>query len=410
MTLYESECYEFGDFALFPKTRLLTRFDSPVEMAGKDFEILLYLVINAGQLINDRELTAAVWGDGRVVGQGNITNHISKIRRTLKCDPQNPKFIATSHGKRAYRFIAQVTRSEKAYDELLKTDQRPGQISIEAHLIAPVFLGIKAFENMRSEVKSSICGDFKEFRIDGGRLQIAPTGIGVWHLEGNHVFNSFTEAASWRKDIYEQLLNGKHVVQLYNQELKLPLITRSTSTFAAVVGRIGYVLSILGLIDQKSTRPESRLKRLQLLSNLGLLEKASAEKEQSLLDGNSVNVETIPFGSAGHDIGFASWDGVSLLEHSQGETDIKKVLIDFEIAVQSTWWLAKCLYDSCLEKGSAVKNEIEPLIDALKWQHARLRGIAATESAAQRTMIEAILKTSRLDRLVADTLVLFERL
>jgi hypothetical protein len=239
---------------------------------------------------------------------------------------------------------------------------------------------------------------------------VQPTGIGVWHLEGKHSLDSFGDAAAWRQQTYEKILSGKHVVQLYNQELKVPLITRSTDTFALILGQIGYVFSMMVLTDPKWTRPGSMRKPLQLLSCLGTLENADKGLEHCLLDGGNADLDTIEFGSPGRDLGYASWDGLSYLERVDGSQAFKGSIIDFEIAVQSTWWLAKCLYDICLAKGSKAKKDVEPLINALQWQHARLCAIAATESTSQRTMIEAVLKTSRLNRLVDDTLKLYGRI
>jgi DNA-binding winged helix-turn-helix (wHTH) protein/TolB-like protein/Flp pilus assembly protein TadD len=104
-----SEIYEFEGFRLDPAKRLLIGPDGePAALMPKAFEILLYLVQNAGQVIEKEELMAAVWPD-TAVEENNLTQNISSLRRTLGEKHRENRFIATVPG-RGYKFVAEVRK------------------------------------------------------------------------------------------------------------------------------------------------------------------------------------------------------------------------------------------------------------------------------------------------------------
>lgn len=418
MTPTDDSSYEFDGFTLNPRERLLSNFNKRINLANKDFDILTYLVQNANVLITNEALLDAVWGEERNIHHGNISNHIAKIRKVLNCDPQNPRFIETNHNRGGYRFIAKVGQTQTPAGNSLAEGQKSQEFAIESHLIAPVFLGQGAYDHIRGPDKETAWAKYKEFKIDDGRLCVFPTGLCVWHLTGKHQFKSFLDVATWRRKTYERILNGKHSVQIYNQELRVPLISRSTNPLGPVLGKVGYIFSVLVLQNPRGALPRSLRKPLQLLSSLRPLENLDSESpiattdnlERRLLDHPGSSLDTVEFGLPEIDLGFASWGGLSYLQRTEEASQVKTDIIEFEIAVQATWWLSKCLYDVCLANGVKVKKDLMLPIQDLKWQHAKLQGIVATESTAQRTMIEAILTTSRLQGLVEDTIKLYGQL
>src|SRR5436190_4340743 len=198
MTPYDDHSYESDGFTLNPRDRLLFHFNKRITLADKDFDVLSYLVQNAKVLIKNQDLENAVWGEPNNLHRGNISNHIAKIRKALGCDPQNPRFVETAHAKRGYRFIADVRRTQEPVADKLLDGKTSRELEIESHLFAPVFLGRGAYDNISGPNKETAWAKYKEFKIDNGRLCIFPTGIGVWHLTGQHRFRSFSDIASWR--------------------------------------------------------------------------------------------------------------------------------------------------------------------------------------------------------------------
>ncbi len=99
--------YEFGEFRLDVRNRLLLRNGELVHLTFKVFQLLLVLVENSGQLLEKDELMETVWPDA-IVEEANLKNSISTLRKALGEERGTECFIQTLP-KRGYRFIAPVT-------------------------------------------------------------------------------------------------------------------------------------------------------------------------------------------------------------------------------------------------------------------------------------------------------------
>lgn len=417
MKLDDITCYEFGDFVLDTHRRTLTHFNRSITLPGKDFDLLAYLVKNPGLSVSEKQLIAAVWSDAPSIHPGNITNHISKIRRALNCDAAHPKFIKTLHGKHGYRFIAKVTERRKSEKDETEINDEVSEFTVESHLFSPVYLGVDSFKYISGGMRDTMWAKYREFKIDDGRLCILPGGMAVWHLVKKHWVKSFVDLAAWRHKTYEEILSGDHISREYNERL-IQIINKQSKKepLESIIGKHAYVFSLMVLDEPKRTRPAKLIGPLRLLTFLSALENTSISKnygsrrlEHEMLDGDYSNIDVLEFGTPGMEKGFASWDGLSYLQHA-GDQNIKDLIIEFEIAVQATWGLSNSIYNRILDEGPDAKAELTPLVQNVKWQFSRLRSITATESTSQRTMVEAILTTSRLERLVEDTIRLFDQL
>ncbi len=111
-----------GAFRLDPSNECLWREGQTIQLAPKDFAVLLYLVEHPNRLVTKEELLDAVWPD-TVVSDGVLKVSIRKLRQALGDDPHAPGFIATSH-RRGYRFIGPV-REERS-------QQQPWRLHIAA--------------------------------------------------------------------------------------------------------------------------------------------------------------------------------------------------------------------------------------------------------------------------------------
>ena len=92
----------------------------------KDFAVLHYLVMHAGQLVTKEELLQTVWVETRV-SAGVLKTSIERLRRTLGDSAKTPRFIETVQ-RRGYRFLPTVTTTPPVISDqlsVLSTD-KPG--------------------------------------------------------------------------------------------------------------------------------------------------------------------------------------------------------------------------------------------------------------------------------------------
>jgi DNA-binding winged helix-turn-helix (wHTH) protein len=139
--------YAFGQFRLDPQQRLLFAegVATPLDIAPRVLETLLYLVEHAGELLSKDQLLAAIW-PGTVVEENSLNQNISQLRRLLGERPGDHRFILTASG-RGYRFVAPVRRvaattavlrpqeaAESLYKEALPLALRPSEENLRGAL------------------------------------------------------------------------------------------------------------------------------------------------------------------------------------------------------------------------------------------------------------------------------------
>jgi TolB-like protein/DNA-binding winged helix-turn-helix (wHTH) protein/Tfp pilus assembly protein PilF len=107
-----SNLFNFGEFALDPGRRTLSRADSPVSLTPKAFDVLLFLAQNPNRLVTKEELLQAVWGD-TIVEEGNLTQYISHLRKALGDNSDDTRLIVTI-ARKGYQFTADVTHAQAA--------------------------------------------------------------------------------------------------------------------------------------------------------------------------------------------------------------------------------------------------------------------------------------------------------
>jgi len=98
--------YTFGPFQLDTRAGELRRSAERVPITPKVFQLLLFLVQNAGRLIPKREILDKVW-DNTNVEEGSVTRAVTRLRFALNDKPSRPEYLRTEP-RRGYRFVAAV--------------------------------------------------------------------------------------------------------------------------------------------------------------------------------------------------------------------------------------------------------------------------------------------------------------
>jgi len=70
----------------------------PVSLPLKEFELLEFLMRNAGRVLTRIQLIDRVWGSDYVGDTKTLDVHIKRIRAKIEVDPANPKIIQTVRG------------------------------------------------------------------------------------------------------------------------------------------------------------------------------------------------------------------------------------------------------------------------------------------------------------------------
>ena len=70
----------------------------PVSLPLKEFELLEFLMRNAGRVLTRMQLIDRVWGSDYVGDTKTLDVHIKRLRAKIEKDPANPEFIQTVRG------------------------------------------------------------------------------------------------------------------------------------------------------------------------------------------------------------------------------------------------------------------------------------------------------------------------
>lgn len=119
----------FKTFCLDTANHLLWRNGERVPIAPKCFDVLAYLVENAGRVVTQDEMLDAVWPETHVNPEV-LRKYILEIRKALSDRPDNPEFIETVP-KRGYRFVAPVMDEGAAEPREESTSHRTEELATE---------------------------------------------------------------------------------------------------------------------------------------------------------------------------------------------------------------------------------------------------------------------------------------
>jgi len=110
-----SQAAEFGEFCLDFKKMELCRADQPIALTLQQFKLLKFLVSRPRVVLSRQKLIGSVWPKKRRSSYRTVDNCISKLRRKIENNQDQPVFIQTVHGV-GYKFVPQdrLRRSGKA--------------------------------------------------------------------------------------------------------------------------------------------------------------------------------------------------------------------------------------------------------------------------------------------------------
>ena len=92
-----------GDVAVNFDSREVTVGGEPVKLTPTEYKLLYQLVRNAGRVLPFDTLLRKIWGDEYASDMDYLKTYISRLRKKLGDDPENPRYILTERSV-GYRF------------------------------------------------------------------------------------------------------------------------------------------------------------------------------------------------------------------------------------------------------------------------------------------------------------------
>src|SRR3954468_5922174 len=113
--------FRFEGFALDLRRGCLSDDRSEIELRPKSFEVLCYLLANAGRLARKDEIISAVWSNV-AVSDSSLAQCMSEIRVALR---DHDQLIVRTVARRGYLFAAPVERAERPGGSTRAITSRP---------------------------------------------------------------------------------------------------------------------------------------------------------------------------------------------------------------------------------------------------------------------------------------------
>lgn len=100
----KKRCLTFEKIKIYPDYHQVILDEKEVTLTGKEFQILLLLAENRGQVFSKKRIYETIWKEEYMYDDKNLTAYINKIRKKIERDPKNPEFIQTVWGV-GYKFM-----------------------------------------------------------------------------------------------------------------------------------------------------------------------------------------------------------------------------------------------------------------------------------------------------------------
>ena len=101
----QASILEAGDFLIDLDAHSVTRAGEEMRLTPKEFDLLAFLVRNAGKVLTHRALLGAVWGGDYTEQHEYLRVFIGQLRKKIEADPSKPRYILTEPWI-GYRFNA----------------------------------------------------------------------------------------------------------------------------------------------------------------------------------------------------------------------------------------------------------------------------------------------------------------
>ena len=102
----KSSQIRIGGILLDDKEKSVTVDGEPISLTPTEYEILLLLMRDPGQVFSTKSIYRKIWQDNGYGSENTIAVHIRHIREKLEIDPANPRYLKVVWGQ-GYKLVEQ---------------------------------------------------------------------------------------------------------------------------------------------------------------------------------------------------------------------------------------------------------------------------------------------------------------
>ncbi|HLS23256.1 MAG TPA: response regulator transcription factor, partial [Pseudogracilibacillus sp.] len=94
----DKQSITIGELTLYPANFQAYLNDTLLDLTRKEFEVLVYLSENKGQIVSREELLHKVWGYDYAGDTRTVDMQVSRLRDKIEQNSKEPKYIKTVWG------------------------------------------------------------------------------------------------------------------------------------------------------------------------------------------------------------------------------------------------------------------------------------------------------------------------
>lgn len=94
---------QIGGIRLNEETHRVYVDGREVELTNKEYELLLFFMLNVDVVFSREQLYERIWGWDAMGDSATVAVHINRLRKKIEQDPANPRYIVSAWGA-GYRF------------------------------------------------------------------------------------------------------------------------------------------------------------------------------------------------------------------------------------------------------------------------------------------------------------------
>lgn len=87
--------FQIGEILVEPPRRLVSKAGRPIHLTPKEYDILHFLMLNAGRAVTYGKLLNAVWGAEYRNEVDYLRTFVRQLRKKIEDDPSNPRYLLT---------------------------------------------------------------------------------------------------------------------------------------------------------------------------------------------------------------------------------------------------------------------------------------------------------------------------